>query len=57
MNIRTEFSLVGSGSYSKIQFLIDATENSNIVYLVLVKQGVFELLEFVILEVWNCISK
>ena len=56
MNIRTEFSLVGSGSYSKIQ-LKDATENSNIVYLVLVKQGVFEPLEFVILEVWNCISK
>ena len=56
MNIRTEFSLVGSGSYSKIQFLKDATENSNIVYLVLVKQGIFELLEFVILEVWDCIS-
>ena len=35
-----------NGSYSKIQFLKDATENSKIVYLVLVKQRVFELLEF-----------
>ena len=34
----------------------DVTENSKIVYLVLVKQGIFELLEFVILEVWDCIS-
>ena len=32
------------------------TENSKIVYLVLIKHGVFELLEFVILEVWDCIS-